>query len=468
MLPRARFTHARTRPPRRALPQGRAAARTQSPPPRTTTRPAAGIPARAATSAAAAALALAAAVTPAQATTRPAQPTRQPAQAIASGLAGPRPAARLRAACPRARPGQVRCLALYAPQVAVNKAIAAGARGPAAQPQGWGAPAIESAYTLPVSLNPHQTVAVADAFSTPHLAADLATYRHHYGLPPCTTGTGCLRIVNQDGNTSPLPAPDPLNWGVEETLDVAMVSAACPHCKILVVEARSASFADLATAENTAARLGAQVISNSYGAQESGFSQAYASAYHHPGHTIVVASGDSGFTAASFPANLATVTAAGGTQLARARNPRGWAETVWNAGEGVASGSGCSAYVPKPGWQHDTHCPGRTTADVAALASNIPIYDTSLRPYGGPWVTVGGTSASSPLIAGVYALAGNAATVKPGYPYHHQGHLFDITTGTNASSGTPAQACGNDYLCTAKPGYDAPTGLGTPNGTSSF
>lgn len=256
---------------------------------------------------------------------------------------------------------------------------------------------------------------------------------------------------------------------MEETLDAAMVSAACPHCKILLVEARQPSFADIAAAEDTAARLGAQAISNSYGARETGFIQAYASAYDHPGHAIVAASGDLGFTAANFPANLATVTAAGGTQLARATNPRGWAEKVWNVNYVGASGSGCSAYVPKPGWQHDTHCPGRTIADVAALAWNIPIYDSSLTDFGGPWVNGGGTSAAAPLIAAVYALVGNAATIKTGYPYHHQDSLFDITRGNNEilTNGGGA-VCGYDYLCVAKKSYDAPTGLGTPNGTGAF
>jgi hypothetical protein len=451
---------ARTQPARPAVPKHRPAA---APSTRAVTA------AIAAAIAAAAAIVVAGAVLPAQAATRPASAGGPAAAAPAAlGRASATPAARMRAACPRARPGQARCLALYRPQVTVNQALAAGARGPAAQPQGWGPGAIQSAYQLPASRDPHQTVAVVDAYSTPHLAADLATYRAHYGLPPCTTATGCLHIVNQNGTASPLPAPDPFGWGVEETLDVAMVSAACPRCTILVVEATSRSFADLAAAENTAARLGAAAISNSYGARETGFDQAYAPAYHHPGHTIVAASGDSGFTAAAFPANLATVTAAGGTQLTRAPNTRGWAEKVWNAG-GFASGSGCSAYVAKPAWQHDGHCPGRTVADVAALAWNIPLYDSSIpQPYGGPWLTVGGTSAAAPLIAAIYALAGNATTITPGYPYRHPTHLYDTTTGNNALTGTPAAICGADYLCVAKPGYDAPTGLGTPHGTGSF
>ena len=137
-----------------------------------------------------------------------------------------------------------------------------------------------------------------------------------------------------------------------------------------MVQASNATFGDLAAAEDTAARLGATAISNSYGARETGFSQAYAAHYHHPGHAIVVSSGDSGFGPANFPANLAWVTAAGGTQLAKAANSRGWTERVWNAGGG-ASGSGCSAYVAKPAWQHDPHCPGRTVADVSAVPRGV-------------------------------------------------------------------------------------------------
>jgi hypothetical protein len=372
----------------------------------------------------------------------------------------------MRAACPAAPPGQVRCFALFAPQERVNAAIAAGVTGAAAAPSGWGATDIESAYKLPVTREPHQTVAVVDAYSTPALAANLAVYRKQYGLPACTVAGGCLRIVNQNGQAAPLPTSGvPYGWDVETMLDVSMVSAACPHCKILVVEASSPGLADMAAAEDTAARLGAQVISNSYGVRETGLSQSYAGAYDHPRHVIVVASGDYGFTAANFPANLATVTAAGGTELSRARNARGWAEQVWNTGVVYAGGSGCSAYVAKPPWQHDPHCGMRTVTDVSAVASNIPIYE---KVQGG-WLSVYGTSVSAPLIAGIYGLAGNAATIKPGFEYAHRGSFFDITKGNNDLTFPGGGAeCGFDYLCVAKKGYDAPTGLGTPDGIGAF
>ena len=371
----------------------------------------------------------------------------------------------LRAACPVARRGLARCFALFARQARVDAAIAGGARGQAAAPSGWGAPAIEAAYKLAVSRDPGQTVAVVDAYSTPALASDLAVYRNHYGLSACTTASGCLRIVNQQGKTSPLPSSSvPKGWDVETMLDVSMVSAACPHCRILVVEADSVGLGDLAAAEDTAARLGAQVISNSYGAREYGGAQIYAAAYAHPGHVIVASSGDDGFTAANFPANLDTVTAVGGTELTRAANARGWSETVWNTSVG-ASGSGCSAYAAKPSWQHDPHCPGRTVADMAAVAWDLAVYDSAQ----GGWLTVGGTSAAAPLIAGVYGLAGNAGTIKPGYEYAHARSLFDVTTGSNDwLEGARGASCGHDYLCVAKKGYDAPTGLGTPDGTGAF
>ena len=392
----------------------------------------------------------------------------QRAGRVAAGQPGPDGVGGVRPACPVAPPGQARCYALFTPQVAVNAAVAAGRP---AQPKGLSPQDIERAYRLPASAGTGQTVAVVEAYNTAHLAAWLSVYRKQYHLPACTVAGDCLRIVNQQGKASPLPDSGKavqLGWDVEASLDVSMVSAACPRCHILVVEATTQSFKNLAASVDTAARLGASVISNSYGGPENGRGDPlrYARSYQHRGHVIVASSGDVGFTTASFPADLAAVTAAGGTVLTRAGNARGWAERVWNNFPG-AGGSGCSAYVAKPAWQHDPHCPGRTVADVSAVAWNIPVYDSN---HGG-WLGVGGTSAASPLIAGVYALAGNAATVRPGGEYQHPGAFFDVTTGNNAwvYNGVPARVlCGGDYLCTAQPGYDAPTGLGTPNGTRGF
>ncbi len=389
-----------------------------------------------------------------------------PASMSLARHARPGPALRLRPACPTAPAGYDRCFVLYQPQTAVNRAIAEGLTGAVTRPRGWGARALEAAYKLPVGRESHQTVAVSIAYNTPGLAHYLAVYRKYFGLPRCTVGSGCFREVNQFGKASPLP-PSGVGsgWDLEVTLDVSMISVACPHCKILVVEASNPGAGAMAKTDDTAARLGAQVISNSYGQRENGFALAYAKGYDHPGHTIVASAGDSGFTAANFPADLATVTAVGGTELARAHTRRGWTEAVWNSpAEFGAGGSGCSAYVRKPAWQHDPHCPGRTIADVAAVADNVAIYN---KFYGG-WVTVAGTSISAPLIAGIYGLAGNGATLKPGSLYAHRRSLFSITKGNNALFETPEQACGNDYLCVARKGYNGPTGLGTPDGIGAF
>jgi Subtilase family len=380
-----------------------------------------------------------------------------PAASAAPATAG------LRAACAAVPPGHMRCFVLYRPQQ-VKRALALGQ---ATHPVGWGARALERAYRLPANLAARQTIAVSIAFHTPHLADYLKTYRAHYGLPPCSTASGCLRIVNQNGKASPV-APSGLNtgWDLEATLDVSMISAACPHCKILVVEASGNDDASLARTDDTAARLGAGVISNSYGQRENGQALAYRKDYVHPGRMVVVSSGDYGFDAANFPADLAAVTAVGGTSLAIAHNRRGFSEQVWNDPSLFgASGSGCSAYVSKPSWQHDRHCPGRTVADISAVAANVPIFNAA---YGG-WVTVAGTSVSSPFVAGAYGLAGNAASVTPRHLYQHAADFFDITRGNNALvGGTPEQVCGDDYLCAAKQGYDAPTGLGSPNGIAGL
>src|SRR5262245_3826899 len=149
-----------------------------------------------------------------------------------------------------------------------NSRVITDAKGnPAAtqSPRGYGPADLQAAYSLPsASAGTGKTFAIVDAFDAPTAAADLSTYRAQYGLPSCTTTTGCFRKVNQSGTTSPLPRANG-GWAQEISLDLDMASATCPNCKILLVEANSNSFTDLAAAEDTAARLGATVISNSYG-----------------------------------------------------------------------------------------------------------------------------------------------------------------------------------------------------------
>jgi subtilase family serine protease len=169
---------------------------------------------------------------------------------------------------------------------------------------------------------------------------------------------------------------------------------------------------------------------------------------------VTAASGDAGY-GVQFPAASQYVTAVGGTSLTRAANTRGWSETAWSG-----AGSGCSAYELKPLWQTDRGCTRRTVADVSADAdpnTGVAVYDTY---HAGGWLVFGGTSVASPIIAGAYALNGGPVTFGSN-PYLHASSLFDVLTGSNGS-------CGGSYLCTAGPGYDGPTGLGTPNGTSAF
>jgi subtilase family serine protease len=367
------------------------------------------------------------------------------------GTAQAAPVAAQVAACAEPAPGFTRCLTSFTPQ-------ANGVRAKVSElPSGIGANDLASAYRIPKITDANTLIGIAIAYDAPNLEVDLNVYRAQYGLPPCTTENGCFRKVNQNGDPGPLPVTN-YGWAVESTLDVSMASAGCPTCPILVVEGNSPSFPDLAAAVDTAARLGAKVVSNSYGARETGMALSYAASYNHPGTTIVVSSGDIGFTSASFPAVFDNVVAVGGTTLVRDESERGWAESAWLWG-----GSGCSAYIAKPAWQRDTSCAKRTTTDISAVASGLAIYSTE----SGGWMTVDGTSASAPFIAGLYGASGHATTAKPADLYRSGASFFDITTGTNDPLLGGAK-CGNDYLCVAKPGYDAPTGVGTPNGLTAF
>ncbi len=328
-----------------------------------------------------------------------------------------------------------------------------------ASPTGLAPADIQAAYTLPADRGAGQVFAIVDAYDDPTAEDDLAVYRAQFGLPPCTTANGCFRKVNQDGVLGNYPRARQ-GWALEISLDLAMASATCPACSILLVEARSNSLANLGGAVNTAVQLGATVVSNSYGGGEFSGEASYESAYlEHPGVVITASSGDGGY-GVSFPAASRFVTAVGGTTLVRDASSRGWTESAWSG-----SGSGCSAYVAKPSWQTDAGCSLRAIADVAAVAdpsTGVSVYDSYGYKGQHGWFVIGGTSASAPIVAGVYALAGNASAVVYGSaPYANLAGLFDVTTG---STGT----CGGTYLCTAVAGYDGPTGLGTPKGTAAF
>jgi len=340
-----------------------------------------------------------------------------------------------------ASPGQMSCFALRR-----TGTVTSGSMGALTTPSGYGPTDLRSAYNLNAAGGTGATVAIVDAYDDPNAEADLAAYRTQFGLTACTTANGCFRKVNQNGAASPLPSPDS-GWASEISLDLDMVSAVCPNCHLLLVEANSSFDSDLFTAEDEAVALGAKYVSNSWGGSEWSGQSTDDAHFNHPGVVITASSGDNG-VGASYPATSRYVTAVGGTSLSRASNTRGWTESAWSG-----AGSGCSAYDAKPSWQTvSTACASRAESDVSAVAdpyTGVAVYDT----YG---------SASAPIVAAVYALAGTpgASDYPAAYPYANPAALFDVTSGNNGACGPPG--------CAAGAGWDGPTGLGTPNGTAAF
>jgi subtilase family serine protease len=322
-----------------------------------------------------------------------------------------------------------------------------------------------SAYNLPTTVTGKHKIAIIDAYRHPYIYGDVKHYVETFGLPKfrkCLSATqsNCFLVLNQNGKTSPLPAPNP-DWATEIALDVQVAHAICQNCRIELIEANNNSFAALKAAVNTAARRGAEVISNSYGAY--GADCSGMSAYNKPNVAITVSAGDNGYQVAC-PAVLNTVVAVGGTTLTLNGDGSYNSETVWDG-----TGSGCSSTNPAQAWQTANGnwatigCSGRGMNDVSAdadPATGAAVYDSY--GYGG-WVQVGGTSLSSPLIAGVYALAGNAPSFT--YPsqsvYGSPGSLHDVTSGSNGT-------CGGSLKSNAGVGFDLPTGMGSPNGLGAF
>jgi subtilase family serine protease len=353
--------------------------------------------------------------------------------------------------CPGAVVGEARCHAWVVTDESGKPLATSG-------PRGYFPADLQSAYNLASASAMNgggATVAIVDAWDDPYAESDLAVYRSQFGLPPCTTANGCFKKVNQNGVQGSYPRAN-ASWSQEISLDLDMVSAICPNCHILLVEASSASLANLAAAADRAAAMGATAISNSYGGTEYSSEVSDQSHYNHPGIAITVSSGDYGY-GVQFPAASQYVIAVGGTHLARASNARGWTETVWSG-----AGSGCSAYISKPSWQTDAGCARRTVADVSAIAdpnTGVGVYDSYSYRGASGWLVFGGTSVASPIVASVYALAGG--NFGGAYLYANSSSLFDVTSGSNGS-------CGGSYLCTGMVGYDGPTGLGTPNGLTAF
>lgn len=301
------------------------------------------------------------------------------------------------------------------------------------------------------------TVAVVDAYANPNAAADLAVYRTQFGLGPAN-----LTQVNQSGGAISTVAGN-VGWGQEEDLDLEMVSAVCPACHILYVGASSASFSDLAAAVTTAKNLGASVISNSYGGSEFRSESSWNN-WNIPGVAVTVAAGDSGY-GVDFPAASAGAVAVGGTSLTLTSTGSRASETVWSG-----TGSGCSAYIGKPSWQHDTGCTRRTVTDVAAVAdpaTGVAVYDTYGSKGGASWYVFGGTSVGTPIVGAIFARDGVPSTGWAAASlYANASSLYDVVSGSNGRC-TTKHSTSTAYLCTAQVGYDGPTGNGTPAGLST-
>ena len=364
--------------------------------------------------------------------------------------------------CSAPKKNEYACFALRRTDLATAKR--------ASEPAGYGAADLRGAYDLPAGGGAGQTVAIVDAYDDPNAEPDLAVYRQQYGLPACTTDNGCFRKVDQRGGTD-YPQPDP-GWAGEISLDLDMVSAVAPNAHILLVEADSADRDNLGAAVDQAVALGAKYVSNSYGSDYDSYPGRRRGPrrapldphYNHPGVAMVVAAGDYDY-GVSYPAASPYVTSVGGTSLVRDPNAaRGWSESVWSNGT-EGTGSGCSAYEAKPAFQKDTGCASGVPSRTSRRSPTPPPASRSTRPTAqSGWAVYGGTSAAAPIIAGVYAAAGTPggrhATPTP-TPTRPPAALNDVDQRQQRQC-TPA------YLCTAGPGYDGPTGLGTPDGLAAF
>jgi subtilase family serine protease len=324
-----------------------------------------------------------------------------------------------------------------------------------ATPAGYGPADLQSAYNLPsATAGSGQTVAIVDAYDDPTAESDLGVYRAQFGLPACTTANGCFKKIDQTGGTT-YPRKNG-GWAQEISLDLDMVSAVCPNCHITLVEAKSASLANLGAAVNEAASFKPASISNSYGGSDT--SDASAPYYNHPGIAVTASTGDSGY-GVQFPASSHYVTAVGGTSLTHSGST--WSQTAWSG-----AGSGCSTLNTALTAQAtaNTGCTMRAVADVSAVAdpnTGVAVYDSTAYQGLSGWLVFGGTSVSSPIVASVYALAGNTASIDNNYPYTHASALTDVTSGSNGT-------CPTFQWCHAGVGWDGPTGLGTPNGVGAF
>ncbi|WP_316745584.1 hypothetical protein [Streptomyces sp. MK7] len=316
-----------------------------------------------------------------------------------------------------------------------------------------------------------QTIAIVDAYHYPTAKDDLNHFAAHFNLPPTcdsvSTGTDCFDFqqVYADGTQ---PEVD-TGWNEEAALDIEWAHSAAPHAKIVLVEAKDPTMAALSLAEDAAAALHPAAVSNSWGAGEFSEEAFYDGHCKLTDSVCVQSTGDFGYPG-SYSATNPYALAIGGTTLRLDADGNTIDETAWRS-----TGGGLSYFEPRPAYQDGVQpSPLRATPDVSFVAdpaTGVPVYLTMT--YGGAshsmWFKVGGTSLSAPIWGAIIASADQlrATADKPhlassgpdGDTAHTDvyalgsSYLRDITAGSNGR-------CGAE--CTAGPGYDTVTGLGSP------
>jgi kumamolisin len=296
------------------------------------------------------------------------------------------------------------------------------------------------------------SIGIVDAYDNPGAAKDLAKFSKQFGLPPAN-----FRVVFADGTR---PYNDP-GWEIEESLDVQWAHAMAPNAKLYLVEAASNSFYDLLTAETVAASLvandGGGVVSNSWGGSEFIDEAAYDSFFTYPGVIYFASAGDG--PGVIYPSASPHVIGVGGTTLSRDANNGAYLfESAWNS-----TGGGLSQYETIPSFQKGVAKvvgTQRGVPDVAAEAdpnSGLWVLDSG---NNGGWYIVGGTSASSPIWAGIVSAAGNnsgSTAAELTNIYKNRGNKTDFN---DIKSGVCGPWNGN----LTQPGYDLCTGVGSAVG----
>jgi subtilase family serine protease len=341
------------------------------------------------------------------------------------------------AACPQTA-GKPTCLVLISNTVRPNCSPASGGCG-------WTPSELQTRYGLTSYLGQGSgtAVAVIEAGDDNTAVSDVGKYRTEFGL-----GTASITKYNEDGQQSNYPPNcSDYGWCLETALDIEMISASCPDCTIDLMEAKG-GISDFEKAEASAVKLGARILSNSwicYGSDNCGDAN-FPKYFKHKGTIYLASSGDSGENDVGAPSVLDTVVAVGGTQLAKSGST--YSETPWSG-----AGGGCGNPVTEPKWQNNPDCSYRSVSDVSAEAGCSPGVAEYASQYSG-WLDVCGTSVASPLLGGVYALAGNVKHEKAGKSFwesKNQGYLNDVCGGTCLFSD-----------------YSYQGGWGSPNGISAF